>query len=111
MNLVQEHPKAREAREKSTIRALEKQAIKHVVATHGVRFLSLGRYTFCYRVDKRNVLEISSSIRHPNDKHDPHAGRVNALARFVALNRMHLRMPNEMRSPRDFLTTLFMYLE
>lgn len=106
-----EHPKAREAREKSVLRALEKQAIKHVVATHGVRFLSLGRYTFCYRVDKRNVLEISSSIRHPGDKHDPHVGRMQALARFAAANRMHLRMPNEIRSPRDFLTTLFMYLE
>lgn len=111
MNLVQEHPKAREAREKSTIRALEKQAIKHVVATHGVHFFAVGRYTFCYRIDKRNVLEISSSIRHPGDKHDPHVGRMQALARFAASNRMHLRMPNEMRSPRDFLTTLFMYLE
>ena len=28
-----EHPKAREAREKSATRALEKQAIEHVVAT------------------------------------------------------------------------------
>ena len=111
MNLAQEHPKALEARKKSATRALEKQAIKHVVATHGVRFLSLGRYTFCYRVDKRNVLEISASIRHPNDKHDPHPSRVNALARFVALDRMHMRMPNETKSPRDFLTTLFMYLE
>ncbi len=111
MNLVQEHPKAREAREKSAIRTFEKEKIKHAVAAHGVHFFAVGRYTFCYRVDKRNVLEISSSICHPNDKHDPHAGRVNALARFVALNRMHLRMPNEMRSPRDFLTTLFMYLE
>ena len=111
MNLAQEHPKALEARKKSAARTLEKQAIKHVVATHGVRFLSLGRYTFCYRVDKRNVLEISSSIRHPGDKNDPHVGRRQALARFAAANRMHLRMPNEMRSPRDFLTTLFMYLD
>ena len=106
-----EHPKAREAREKSAVRTFEKEKIKHAVAAHGVRFFALGRYTFCYRVDKRNVLEISSSIRHPGDKHDPHVGRMQALARFAASNRMHLRMPNEMRSPRDFLTTLFMYLE
>lgn len=111
MNLVQEHPKAFEARKKSAIRTFEKQAIKHVVATHGVHFFAVGRYTFCYRIDKRNVLEISSSIRHPGDKHDPHVGRMQALARFAASNRMHLRMPNEMRSPREFLTTLFMYLE
>ena len=111
MNLVQEHPKALEARKKSATRALEKQAIKHVVATQGVRFLSLGRYTFCYRVDKRNVIEVSSAIRHPGDKNDSHVGRMQALARFAASNRMHLRMPNEMRSPRDFLTIMFMNLE
>lgn len=111
MNLVQEHPKAFEARKKSATRALEKQAIKHVVATHGIHFFAVGRYTFCYRIDKRNVIEVSSSIRHPGDKHDPHVGRMQALARFAASNRMHLRMPNEMRSPREFLTTLFMYLE
>ena len=106
-----EHPKAREAREKSTIRAFEKEKIKYAVAAHGVHFFALGRYTFCYRVDKRNVLEISSSIRHPGDKNDPHVGRMQALARFAASNRMHLRMPNEMRSPRDFLTIMFMHLE
>ena len=108
---VAEHPKAREAREKSAIRTFEKEKIKHAIAAHGVHFFALGRYTFCYRVDKRNVLEISSSIRHPGDKHDPHVGRMQALARFAASNRMHLRMPNDLKSPRDFLTTMFMHLE
>ena len=111
MNHTQEHPKAREAREKSTLRAIEKRAIKHAIATHNVHFFALGRYTFCYRVDKRNVIEISSSIRHPGDKHDSHMGKMVALSRFAAANRMHLRMPNDVKSPRDFLTTLFMYLE
>lgn len=106
-----EHPKAREAREKSTLRALEKQAIKRAITTHGVHFHTSGRYTFCYRVDKRNVIEISSAIRHPDDKHDPHMGRVVALSRFAASNRMHLRMPNDLKSPRDFLTIMFMHME
>lgn len=110
MNTI-EHPKAREAREKSVIRTFEKKKIKHAIAAHGVHFFALGRYTFCYRVDKRNVLEISSSIRHPGDKHDPHVGRMQALARFAASNRMHLRMPNDLKSPRDFLTIMFMHLE
>ena len=110
MNTI-EHPKAREAREKSAIRTFEKEKIKHAIATHGVHFFALGRYTFCYRVDKRNVLEISSSIRHPDDKHDPHMGRMVAMSRFAASNRMHLRMPNDLKSPRDFLTTMFMHLE
>ena len=105
------HPKAREARENSAIRAFEKEKIKHAISSHGVHFFAVGRYTFCYRVDKRNVLEISSSIRHPGDKHDPHVGRMQALARFAASNRMHLRMPNDLKSPRDFLTIMFMHLE
>ena len=106
-----EHPKAAEAREKSAIRTFEKEAIKHAITVHGVRFFALGRYTFCYRVDKRNVLEISSSIRHPDDKHDPHVGRVQAFKRFAANNRMHLRMPNDLKSPRRFLTIMFLHLE
>ena len=106
-----EHPKAREAREKSAVRTFEKEKIKHAIAAHGVHFFALGHYTFCYRVDKRNVLEISSSIRHPGDKHDPHVGRMQALARFAVSNRMHLRMPNDLKSPRDFLSLMFMHVE
>ena len=106
-----EHPKALEARKESALRTLQKEAIKRAVADNDVHFFVVGRYTFCYRVDKRNVLEISSSIRHPGDKHDPHVGRMQALARFAASNRMHLRMPNDLKSPRDFLTIMFMHLE
>ena len=101
------HPKAREAREKSAIRTFGKEKIKHAIATHGVHFFALGRYTFCYRVDKRNVLEISSAIRHPSDKHDSHTGKMVALRRFAAANRMHLRMPNDVKSPREFLEYTF----
>lgn len=106
-----DHPKAREAKDRNARRRHEREMIKNAVATNGVHFFALGRYTFCYRVDKRNVLEISSSIRHPGDKNDPHVGRMQALVRFAANNRMHLRMPNNLKSPRDFLTTMFMYLE
>ena len=106
-----EHPKALEARKKSALRTLQKEAIKRAVADNDVHFFAVGRYTFCYRVDKRNVLEISSAIRHPGDKHDPHMGRMVAMSRFAASNRMHLRMPNDLKSPRDFLTIMFMHLE
>ena len=108
---INEHPKAREAREKAAIRTFEKERIKHAISSYGVHFHTVGEYTFCYRVDKRNVIEISSAIRHPDDKHDPHMGRVVALSRFAASNRMHLRMPNDLKSPRDFLTIMFMHME
>lgn len=106
-----EHPKAVAAKLQTAIREVERLKIKKAVAEHNLHFHTTGRYTFCYRVDKRNVLEISSSIRHPGDKHDPHVGRMQALARFAASNRMHLRMPNDLKSPRDFLTIMFMHLE
>lgn len=102
-----EHPKAREAREKAAIRTFEKAKIKYAIAQHGVHFHTVGEYTFCYRVDRRNVIEVSSAIRHPGDKNDPHVGRMHALARFAAANRMHMRMPNWYRSPRAFLDYTF----
>ena len=107
MNLTQEHPKAREAREKAAIRTFEKEKIKHAITTHGVHFHVSGRYTFCYRVDKRNIIEVSSAICHPGDKHDPHMGRVVALSRFAAANRMHMRVPPGMPSVRRFLDITF----
>ena len=106
-----EHPKALEASFQTALREIERLKIKRAVAEHNLHFFALGRYTFCYRVDKRNVLEISSSIRHPDDKHNPHVGRVQAFKRFAANNRMHLRMPNDLKSPRRFLTIMFMHLE
>ena len=102
-----EHPKALEARKNAAIRAFEKEKIKHAISSHGVHFHTVGKYTFCYRVDKRNVIEVSSAIRHPGDKNDPHVGRMHALARFAAANRMHMRMPNWHRSPRAFLEFIF----
>lgn len=105
------HPKAQAAKARSVQRQLEREGIKNAIAGYGLHFFALGRYTFCYRVDKRNVLEISSAIRHPGDKHDPHMGRVVAIKRFTAGHRMHLRMPNDLKSPRDFLAIMFMYLE
>ena len=104
---VAEHHKAREAREKSAIRTFEKETIKHAVAAHGVHFHTSGRYTFCYRVDKRNIIEVSSAICHPGDKHDPHMGKMVALSRFAAANRMHMRVPPGMPSVRRFLDITF----
>lgn len=106
MNTI-EHPKAREAREKSAIRTFEKEKIKHAVATHGVHFHASGRYTFCYRIDKRNIIEVSSTIWHLSDKYDPHIGRMQALARFAAGNRMLMRVPPGMPSVRRFLDITF----
>ena len=102
-----EHPKAREAREKAATRTFEKEKIKHAIAAHGIHFHASGRYTFCYRIDKRNIIEVSSAICHPDDRHDPHTGRIVALSRFAAANRMHMRVPPGMPSVRRFLDITF----
>ena len=102
-----EHPKAREARENAAIRTFEKEKIKHAISSHGVHFHVSGRYTFCYRIDKRNIIEVSSTIWHLNDKYDPHIGRMQALARFAAGKRMLMRVPPGMPSVRRFLDITF----
>lgn len=102
-----EHPKAREAREKSAIRTSQKEKIKRLISSHNLHFHAVGKYTFCYRVDKRNVIEVSSTIRHPEDRNDPHIGRMHALTRFAAGNRIHMRMPNWCNDPRAFLRFTF----
>ena len=103
------HPKAQAAKTRSVQRQLERQGIKNAIATHGLHFHIVENYTFCYRTDKRNVLEVSSAIRHPGDKHDPHMGRVVAIKRFAAGNRMHLRMPKGYSSVRSFLSSTFCF--
>ena len=101
-----EHPKAREAREKSAIRTFEKAKIKHAIAHHGVRFLTVGKYTICYRVDRRDVIELSTTIQHPNDRFDKHVGQMQALNRFANNNRIHLKSSQGF-PPKQFLELAF----
>lgn len=88
-----EHPKAAEAKTRAAIREVERLKIKKAIADHKLHFHAVGNYTFCYRVDRRNVVEVASAICHPGDKPDAHQGRVVALERFAAAHRMHLRIP------------------
>ncbi len=102
-----DHPKAREAKDRSARRRHERKIIKHAVATHGVHFHASGRYTFCYRIDKRNIIEVSSTLWHLSDKYDPHIGRMQALTRFAAGERILMRVPPGMPSVRRFLDITF----
>lgn len=90
-----EHPKALAARaaaeQNRAIRNAERAEIAHAKAKHGVRFLTVGKYVICYRVDRRNVIELSTTIKHPNDRFDKHIGQLTALQRFAANNRIHLK--------------------
>ena len=104
-----EHPKALAARasaeKRRAIRDAERAKIAHA-KKHGVRFLTVGKYTICYRVDRRDVIELSTTILHPNDRHDKHVGQIQALERFAANNRIHLKSEQGF-SPKQFLQLAF----
>ncbi len=103
------HPKALEAMKRARAVAEEKQYLKQAVAELGVRFHTVGGYTFCYRVDRSRVFEVSTALRNPNDAHNVHAGRFLALKRFVAANRVFMRVPSAYAymSVRQYLTFIF----
>lgn len=101
-----EHPRAVEAREIAEARAMQKALMKKAIAGFDIHFHSVGNYTFCYRIDRRNVIEVSSALRHPADRSDQHTGRFLAFQRFRENNRMHMRVPNGF-SVRAFLDFTF----
>ena len=105
-----EHPKALAARaaaeQNRAIRNAERAKIAHAKAKHGVRFLTVGKYTICYRVDWRDVIELSTAIKHPNDHFDKHTGQYIALQRFIACNIIHLKSEQGL-PPKQFLQLIF----
>lgn len=105
-----EHPKAiaaRKAAESKRIeRNVEKERLAYAKREYGVRFLTVGKYTICYRVDRRDVIELSTTIKHPNDRFDKHTGQLTALHRFAANNRIHLKSAQGF-PPKQFLQLAF----
>lgn len=105
-----EHPKALAARvaaeQSRAIRNVERAKIAFAKREHGIRFLTVGKYTICYRVDRRDVVELSTAIKHPNDRFDKHIGQVQALERFAANNRIHLKNSQGF-PPKQFLQLAF----
>jgi hypothetical protein len=104
------HPKAAEAARQASIKRAKKEHEKEVIAkakaAHGVRFTHIGRYTIAYRIDKRSVMEISTALLHPTDKHDKHFGEVCALSRFMANNRVLVRVGPQL-TPKQQLEYMF----
>lgn len=108
-----EHPKAIEAKQRAEYRRLtrliEKNRIKTAKEKFGVRFLNVGKYTICYRVDRKHVIELSTAILHPNDRHDKHTGQMMALERFRKEHRITLRISNDL-TPKEYLQFAFTLL-
>lgn len=88
------HPKAIEAAERSAERRAQRATMQKYVkeaAKKGLRFLEEGNTTICYRKDGRNVVSISTAIRHPTDHKDRLTGRFTAMQRLYAGNCIQLK--------------------
>lgn len=109
-DVTTEHPKAVEAKQRAEFRRLtrtiEKGLINHAKRNFDVRFLNVGKHTICYRVDRKDVIELSTAILHPNDRHDKHAGQMVALQRFAKKHRITLRVPKGL-TPKEYLWLAF----
>lgn len=88
----------------------ERAKVAHAMLVLGVRFLTVGDYTICYRVDQRDVIELSTTIKHPNDQFDKHTGQYVALRHFIANNRIHLKNKPGF-TPKQFLQLAFSIFE
>jgi hypothetical protein len=101
-----DHPMAVRARQARMTRELEKDVLNSAKRKFDLRFLTVGKYTVCYRVDRSDVIELSTAIKHPNDRLDRHVGRMQAFDRFVNNNRILLKSEQGF-SPKRFLEKLF----
>lgn len=106
INAGTEHPKAVESRRLAAVRRLEAAKIKAAIATEGIHFFQKGLYTFCYRREGRNIIEVATSIRHPGDKHDPHIGKREALNYFMSGARTQFRVPKHEHA-REMLENMY----
>jgi NOL1/NOP2/fmu family ribosome biogenesis protein len=94
-----------EAKQIREQRASVKAKLKELTQLHKISFYRQGIYTIAYKRGRRDLLELSTAIRHPNDKEDVITGKLLAAERFAAGNTIILK-----KSKRDSPSTFFMYL-
>lgn len=104
------HPKAVAAAAAAQHKAAEAQrrkaAILEVVTQDGVRFYQDEKITVVYKVQRRNVIEVSTALRHPTDKFDKNAGRIMAITRWATGARTQLYRPTHL-TPKAFIASTF----
>lgn len=104
------HPKAVLAREKTRLKHEildnEKQQLELARNQSGLRFLAVRDYTICYRVDRRSVIELSTTIKHPNDRHSKRDAQIIALNRFYENRRIIVKTALG-RTPKEQLNDMF----
>ena len=92
------HPKAAEALQRADARRYNRNiyraALKRAQAD-GVRFLVVGNLTIAYKVDRRDVINLSTSLKNPGDKTDVLFGKFTAFERFEMFNYIQIKRPSQ----------------
>jgi len=104
----------REARRKAAetiVKAAQAQGV-HFVEIHPIDYTTpyphkpakSGKMTVAYRVDRRNVIAVSTALCHPGDDFDKLEGRARAAVNMAEGHTILLRAPNpRIKSVKDFL--------
>lgn len=71
--------------------------------------MTVGPYTLCYVVDRRDLMQVSTAILHPTDRYDKLSGQAVALSRFLAKECILLKKPSGVDA-KTFLRTAFAIL-
>ena len=113
MNESTEHPKAIEARRtaaaRNQLRKAEQNELNRYRQELGFKFLRIRNTTVAYRIDKRDVFHIATTVKHPGDKDDPHTAKLIAARRLKDKRCITLRrakFPVYTPSPKQFITAL-----
>ena len=121
------HPQAIEAQQRAKERANRREAAKVIVKAaqaQGVHFVDIhpldysepypykpskeGRMTIAYRVDRRNVIAVSTALCHTGDDFDKLEGRARAAVNMSAGHTILMRAPNpRFKSVKNFLLEAF----
>ncbi len=90
------HPKAAEAIQRADARRNNRNIMKAAMRRahdRGVKFLVVGNLTIAYKVDRRDVINISTALKNPGDKADPLFGKFAAFERFELFNYIQVKRP------------------
>jgi hypothetical protein len=100
--------KAAAAKARSEERKANKERLRKLTTTLRLSFVQVGIYTIAYKRDRRDLLTISTAIRHPNDKQDLVMGKLIAAERFMNSERIQIKK-SSYDTPSDALREMFAY--
>ena len=96
------HPKAAEAIQRADARRCNRNIMKAAMErAHemGVKFLIVGNLTIAYKVERRDVISLSTSLKNPSDKADVLFGKFSAFERFELFNYIQIKRPAQPTLP------------